>query len=64
MSDYSKIMDHPHHRSDKHPHMSMRERAAQFSSFAALSGYDEAVKDTANDVLSTPEIEKIFIEDC
>ena len=33
--------------SKKHPPMSMLERAAQFSPFAALSGYDEAVSETA-----------------
>ncbi len=46
MSDYSSIIDHPHHRSEKHPHMSMTTRAAQFSPFAALTGYDESVAET------------------
>ena len=35
----------PHHQSDKHPKMSMRNRAAQFSPFAALNGYNEAIKE-------------------
>ncbi len=43
MNDYSSIMDHPHHRSKTRPHMSMVARAAQFSPFAALVGYDESV---------------------
>ena len=34
-----------HHQSDKHPKMSMRNRAAQFSPFAALNGYNEAIKE-------------------
>ena len=45
MNDYSSIMDHPHHRSKTRPHMSMVARAAQFSPFAALVGYDESVAD-------------------
>ncbi|MBQ7583244.1 MAG: YolD-like family protein [Lachnospiraceae bacterium] len=46
MRDYSDIMDHPHYRSKTRPHMSMTDRAAQFSPFAALSGYGEAVEET------------------
>lgn len=30
-----------------HKRMSVEERAAQFSAFAALSGYEEAIRDTA-----------------
>ena len=51
MSDYSRIIDHPHYQSKTHPHMSMTNRAAQFSPFAALTGYDEAVEDTRKAVL-------------
>ena len=36
--DYSKIIDLPHHISDKHPQMSKESRAAQFGAFDALSG--------------------------
>ncbi|MBO4265944.1 MAG: hypothetical protein J5910_02030 [Lachnospiraceae bacterium] len=49
MNDYSEIIDHPHHVSTTRPHMSMTERAAQFSPFKALTGYDEAVDETARD---------------
>ncbi len=45
--DYSDIIDLPHHVSGTRPHMSMRDRAAQFSPFAALTGYDAAIKETA-----------------
>lgn len=45
--DYSDIINLPHHVSENRPHMSMRDRAAQFSPFAALTGYDAAVKETA-----------------
>ncbi len=44
--DYSDIIDHPHHRSVTRPHMPMITRAAQFSPFAALTGYDESVRET------------------
>ena len=47
MSDYSNIIDHPHHQSSTRPHMSMTARAAQFSPFAALTGYGDAVDETA-----------------
>ncbi len=43
--DYSDIIDHPHHESTTRPHMSMHNRAAQFSPFAALVGYDAAVEE-------------------
>ena len=46
MSDYSDIIDHPHHRSATRAHMSMIARAAQFSPYAALVGYGEAVEET------------------
>lgn len=44
---YADIIDRQHHVSKKHPPMSMEERAAQFSPFAALTGYEAAVKETA-----------------
>lgn len=47
MKDYSDIIDHPHHVSRTHPQMSMHDRAAQFSPFAALTGFDAAVAEEA-----------------
>lgn len=44
--DYSDIIDLPHHVSPTRPQMSMSDRAAQFSPFAALTGYDAAIKET------------------
>lgn len=41
------IINLPHHQSKSRPHMSLYDRAAQFSPFVALTGYDEAVKETA-----------------
>jgi len=43
---YDDIINLPHHISKTRPRMSLIDRAAQFSSFAALSGHKEAVKET------------------
>lgn len=45
-NNYDDIIELPHHRSDRRPHMSMHDRAAQFSPFAALTGHDAAVRET------------------
>lgn len=47
MGNYDDIIDLPHHVSETHPPMSRADRAAQFSPFAALAGYDAAVRETA-----------------
>ena len=44
---YADIINQSRPISPKHPPMSMLNRAAQFSPFAALTGYDAAVKETA-----------------
>ncbi|MBR2240803.1 MAG: hypothetical protein IJ890_05440 [Clostridia bacterium] len=44
---YKDIINLPHHVSKKHPQMSLEARAAQFAPFAALTGYGDAVKETA-----------------
>lgn len=44
---YDDMIDMPHHVSSKHPHMPLLDRAAQFSPFAALTGHDAAIKETA-----------------
>ncbi|MBP1549459.1 MAG: hypothetical protein J6A05_05595 [Oscillospiraceae bacterium] len=44
---YDDIIKLPHHVSATRPRMSMHDRAAQFSPFAALTGYDAAVEETA-----------------
>ena len=47
MSKYDDIINLPHHRSKTHAHMPVADRAAQFAPFAALTGYGDAVKETA-----------------
>lgn len=44
---YDDIMDSPRHVSEKRPRMSNYDRAAQFSPFAALTGYEGAIRETA-----------------
>lgn len=43
---YDEIMSLPHHVSKTRPQMPMSDRAAQFSPFAALAGYDSAIRET------------------
>ena len=43
---YDDIINLPHHVSANRPQMSMINRAAQFSPFAALTGYDAAIRET------------------
>ena len=44
---YADIIDLPHHEPKTRMRMPRSNRAASFSPFAALSGYDDAVKETA-----------------
>ena len=50
MGNYDDIIDHPHYQSKKHAQMSMINRAAQFAPFAALTGYDDAIKDATRQI--------------
>lgn len=44
---YEDIVDLPRPVSERHPPMPMLDRAAQFAPFAALTGYDEVIRETA-----------------
>lgn len=46
-NNYEDIINLPHHTSLKHPRMTRESRAAQFAPFAALTGHDDAIKETA-----------------
>ena len=59
---YDDIINLPHHVSDHHPRMSMSDRAAQFSPFAALTGYEQAVQETARRVDGKLEIDEYRAE--
>ncbi len=61
---YEDIIGLPHHVSAKHPHMSLHDRAAQFAPFAALTGYEDAVKQAAAAYEAEADhIETIVMED-
>ena len=47
MGAYDDIINLPHHISETHPQMPIKDRAAQFSPFAALTGYEAEVKEAA-----------------
>lgn len=60
-NEYHDIIHLPHHVSKTRPQMDISDRAAQFSPFAALTGYDAAVEETGkNHILKmeTRETEK------
>ncbi len=52
---YEDIIDLPHPTSAKHPRMGMTERAAQFSPFSALVGYEDAIGESGR--LTRQEVE-------
>jgi hypothetical protein len=47
MDNYDDIINLPHHTSKVHKRMSMHSRAAQFAPFAALTGHNDAINETA-----------------
>ena len=47
MGKYDDMINMPHHVSNKHPQMAREDRAAQFSPFAALTGHEAAIRETA-----------------
>ncbi len=54
---YDDIIYLPHHVSRNHPQMPLRERAAQFAPFAALTGYEAAVGETARQTTERRELD-------
>ena len=63
---YDDIIEMEHHISKKHPQMSLYARSAQFAPFAALTGYEENIKETSSiisketgiDIIVEPDIYK------
>ena len=47
---YDDIINMEHHKSKNHPPMSLYARSSQFAPFAALTGYEETVTETAKEV--------------
>ena len=46
-NNYDDIINLPHHQSKVRPQMPLYSRAAQFSPFSALTGYEDAIEETA-----------------
>lgn len=66
-NNYNDIINLPHYVSTTRPHMSAHDRAAQFSPFAALTGYDAEVKETArltDEKLELDEYRAVQIDTC
>ena len=59
---YDDIINLPHHASKRHPQMPLLNRAAQFAPFAALTGYQESIEETARLVEEKIELEEIEVE--
>ena len=55
---YADIIDLPYRKSTKHPQMSLYDRAAQFSPFAALTGHEAAIAETARRTESRIELDE------
>ena len=53
---YEDLLDHPRHESKAHPKMPQIDRAAQFSPFAALSGFDAMILEEGRETLSRTEL--------
>lgn len=63
---YKDIIDLPHHTSEKRPRMPLSDRAAQFAPFAALTGYDDLVRETArltDEKVDLDETEKYILNE-
>lgn len=58
MSKYNDIINLPHHQSKTHPHMSPLDRAAQFAPFAALTGYEDTINETARLTNERPQLDE------
>lgn len=54
---YEKIINLPHRSSKKHAPMAKSDRAAQFAPYSALSGYEDAVEETARPTDSKIELD-------
>ena len=55
---YWDILDLPHHVSATRAHRTMLERAAQFSAFAALTGYEDAIEETGRRTESMVQLDE------
>ena len=61
MGKYDDIIDLPHHVSETHARMSRHDRAAQFSPFAALTGFEDVIDETARETTERLETDEQHI---
>ena len=59
---YEDIINMEHPTSKRHPRMTVYNRAAQFSPFAALTGHEEALKETARITDNKIELDEMLKE--
>lgn len=55
---YADIIDREHHVSKKRPQMSALSRAAQFSPFAALTGYEDLIQESERETDTRLELDE------
>lgn len=60
---YDDIINLPHYVSAKRPQMSMEDRAAQFSPFAALVGYEDGIAETNRQVEQFAELNEDYLQE-
>lgn len=60
---YDDIINLPHYQSQNRPHMSNYDRAAQFSPFAALKGYDDEIDEAARLTEEKQEMDESLVEE-
>ncbi len=60
---YDDIINLPHYVSSKRPQMSMQDRAAQFSPFAALVGFDDEIAETNRQVEQFDEPDENYLQE-
>lgn len=58
MNNYNDIINLPHHESKKYKRMPTINRAAQFTPFAALTGYEDAIEETGRLTTERKEIDE------
>ena len=63
MNKYDDILSLPHHVSPTRPQMPRADRAAQFAPFAALTGYEEVIDETARVTQQRPELDEARLEE-
>lgn len=63
MNKYDEILSLPHHVSPTRPQMPRADRAAQFAPFAALTGYEEVIDETARVTQQRPELDEARLEE-